>query len=133
MAVLSTYFLKRRNLAIGLSISGSATGGVVFPLMARELLPKIGFGWTMRCIAFVQLTTLIVVNVFAKARVKPRRVGPIVEWQAWTEVPYSLFALSSFLVRFAQPHRHPFITNVQKGFLGCLFRVLLVSPYSAKK
>jgi MFS family permease len=79
IAVLSTYFSKRRNLAIGLLISGSATGGVIFPLMAKQLLDKIGFAWTMRCIAFVKLATLMVVNVFAKVRVRPRGVGPIVE------------------------------------------------------
>jgi MFS family permease len=98
VAVLSTYFMKKRNVAIGLAISGSATGGVVFPAMVRQLLPQIGFGWTMRSIAFLQLAILIVANMFAKTRVPPRRTGPIVEWEAFKEIPYTLFAIGSFFV-----------------------------------
>lgn len=98
VAVLSTYFVKRRNVAIGLAISGSATGGVVFPAMVRQLLPQIGFGWTMRSIGFLQLAILVVANVLCKTRVPPRRTGPIVEWRAFKEVPYTLFAIASFFV-----------------------------------
>lgn len=45
---LSTYFVRKRVLAISLMASGSATGGVVFPVIAQQLLPRIGFGWTIR-------------------------------------------------------------------------------------
>lgn len=98
-AVLSTYFHKRRNLAMGLAISGSATGGVVFPLMVRQLMDRIGFEWTMRCMAFVQLTTLLVANAFTRTRIPARRSGPLIEWKAFKEPVYTLFALGSFFVR----------------------------------
>jgi nitrate/nitrite transporter NarK len=51
MAVLSTYFDKKRGLAIGIAASGAATGGLVFPSMARELIPRYVFlddGWFAR-------------------------------------------------------------------------------------
>ncbi|OLN86143.1 putative transporter MCH4-like protein 7 [Colletotrichum chlorophyti] len=102
MAVLSTYFKRRRNLAIGIAISGSATGGMVYPVMARQLLPEIGFGWTMRAMALVQFVTLVVANVFMKARLRPRRSGPLIELSAFKEKPYSLFTVGMF---FATP-RH---------------------------
>ncbi|KAL4751058.1 hypothetical protein BDW72DRAFT_212962 [Aspergillus terricola var. indicus] len=50
-----TYFRKARALAGGLTVAGSSIGGVVFPLMVNHLLPKIGFGWTMRACAFMIL------------------------------------------------------------------------------
>ncbi|KAL0934423.1 MFS monocarboxylate transporter [Colletotrichum truncatum] len=96
MAVLSTYFKRRRNLAIGIAISGSATGGMVFPVMARQLLPQIGFGWTMRVMALVQLLTLAVANVFMRARVRPRRAGSLIELSAFKERPYLLFTIGMF-------------------------------------
>lgn len=43
MAVLSTYFDRKRALAIGIAASGAATGGLVFPSMARELIPRYVF------------------------------------------------------------------------------------------
>lgn len=48
LSILSTYFLKNRGIAIGLAATGTATGGIIFPIVAQQLLPKIGFGWTVR-------------------------------------------------------------------------------------
>lgn len=98
MAVLSTYFQRKRNLAIGIAISGSATGGVIYPLMVRQLLPQIGFAWTMRAMALVQLVTLLVANVFMRTRIGPRRSGPLVELSAFREKPYTLFTIGMFFV-----------------------------------
>lgn len=98
MAVLSTYFKRRRNLAIGIAISGSATGGMIYPIMARQLLPKIGFGWTMRVMALVQLVTLLVANIFMRSRLRPRRAGSLVELSAFKEKPYLLFTIGMFFV-----------------------------------
>ncbi|KJZ72135.1 hypothetical protein HIM_08400 [Hirsutella minnesotensis 3608] len=42
-----------RAKAVGLMASGSCIGGVIFPLMFRSLVPRIGFPWTVRCIAFL--------------------------------------------------------------------------------
>jgi hypothetical protein len=51
MGLLSTYFLKRRGLALGLATTGNSVGGIVYPVIVRQLLPKIGFGWTV-CLLF---------------------------------------------------------------------------------
>ncbi|KAF5019792.1 hypothetical protein F66182_8161 [Fusarium sp. NRRL 66182] len=61
VSVTSTYFARRRSLAIGIATSGSVTGGLVFSAMARQLLPSVGFGWAMRAIGFVQAGTLLFV------------------------------------------------------------------------
>lgn len=48
MSLISTYFLRRPSVAISTVASGSATRGVVSPLISQQLLPRIGFGWTVR-------------------------------------------------------------------------------------
>lgn len=96
LALLATYFTRRRGLAIGLSACGSATGGLVFPAMARELLPRIGFGWTLRAILLVEAVTLAAANFLLRPRVKPRKQGGIVEWAAFREHEYSLYAAGGF-------------------------------------
>lgn len=98
MATISTYFEKRRALAMGVAAAGSATGGLVYPSIMRQLLPSVGFPWAIRAIAFVQLGTLGVAACFLKSRIPPRRSGPLVEWSAFKELEYSFYVLGSFMV-----------------------------------
>lgn len=98
LAIVSTYFSKRKTLAIGICACGGATGGLIFPVMVQQLLPMIGYGWTMRAISFVTLACLAICNILARPRVPPRKAGPILELSAFTELPYTLFAISMFFV-----------------------------------
>ncbi|KAF5533814.1 transporter MCH4 [Fusarium mexicanum] len=41
--------------AVIIAISGSSIGGVIFPIMVNRLMPRVGFGWTMRIVAFIIL------------------------------------------------------------------------------
>ena len=45
VSLVATYFTKKRVLAMACTASGAATGGIIFPLIAQQLLEKIGFGW----------------------------------------------------------------------------------------
>jgi len=97
IALLSTYFVKKRALAISLAACGGATGGMVFPVIVQQLLPKIGFAWTVRVIGFVTLFNFAIVIAFARTRISPRTTGPLIEWAAFKELPYVLFTTGSFL------------------------------------
>ncbi|PNY30007.1 MFS monocarboxylate transporter [Tolypocladium capitatum] len=96
LAVLSTYFLRRRALALGIAACGSATGGLVFPSMVRQLLPSAGFMWTVRAIGFVQAAIMVVANLLARPRIKPLRKGAMVEWSAFKELEYVFYAAGAF-------------------------------------
>jgi MFS family permease len=97
LALISTYFAKNRGIAIGIVASGSATGGMVFPAVIMKMLPQVGYGWTIRTLGFISLATLTPCVLFLKQRLPPRTTGPIVEWAAFTELPYLLFAIGMFL------------------------------------
>lgn len=97
IALLSTYFSRKRTFAISLAACGAPTGGMVFPVIARQLLPKIGFAWTVRIMGFVMLFNVIVILTLARTRIPPRTTGPLIEWTAFRELPYVLFAVGSFL------------------------------------
>lgn len=101
LAVVSTYFSKRRSLAIGIGASGTATGGIVYPVIVQQLLPKIGFAWTVRIQAFVMLTVSLIALGFFRTRLPPRKSGPIVEWSAFKELSYDLFTIGMFLIFWA--------------------------------
>lgn len=97
LAILTTYFLKRRALAVGTAGSGAATGGVVYPLIAQHLLPKLGFGWTVRIMGFILLVTMIFPLILMRTRLPPRKTGSLVDLSAFKEVPYLLFAIGNSL------------------------------------
>ena len=97
LALLSTYFSTRRAVAIGIAASGTATGGIVFPVIVQQLLPKIGFPWTVRILGFIMLALQATSFTFLRTRLPPRKTGSIVEWAAFTEMPYLLFSIGMFL------------------------------------
>lgn len=62
VAVVSRHLPRHRGLALGLVISGSSLGGLVWPIVLQQLLyhTTIGFGWTMRIVGFIMLPLLVV-------------------------------------------------------------------------
>ncbi|KAF1985775.1 monocarboxylate transporter [Aulographum hederae CBS 113979] len=99
MSVCSTWFFKRRALAFGIMAAGSSLGGVIFPIMIEQLLPKVGFGWSMRIAAFLILGLLIIANLTVRSRVPPfPRPLVLMEFVApLKETPYTLVVIGSFL------------------------------------
>lgn len=98
VTLISTYFTRKRAFALSIVASGTATGGVVFPVIAQQLLPTLGFPWTIRIMAFIILFNNVLVLLFARTRTPPRSTGPLIEWAAFGEVPYLLFSLGIFFV-----------------------------------
>ncbi|KAI9151990.1 MFS-type transporter dbaD [Paramyrothecium foliicola] len=97
MAVTSTYFLRKKALAIGIVSAGAVTGGLMFPSMVRQLLPRIGFPWTIRAMAFVQLGTLVMSALLMKTRIAPRKAGGLVEWGAFRDLAYTFYVIAAFM------------------------------------
>jgi MFS family permease len=90
MSLVSTYFAKRRGIAIGLVTTGNSVGGIVYPAVVRQLLGKVGFGWTVRVLGFINVLALFAVLVFMKPRLPPRKSGPLFDPDTFRDAPYLL-------------------------------------------
>ncbi|KAK8197009.1 major facilitator superfamily domain-containing protein [Phyllosticta capitalensis] len=72
--IAATWFVKRKSLAIGIVASGASISGLVYPIMLRFLITKIGFNNAVRGVAgLIGLTALFsflfaVPNPEARAR-----------------------------------------------------------------
>ena len=55
-------------MAIGIVTTGNSAGGMIYPVMVQQLLPKLGFAWTTRVIGFLNLALLLVVFAFMRPR-----------------------------------------------------------------
>ncbi|KAK6525482.1 hypothetical protein TWF694_005616 [Orbilia ellipsospora] len=93
VAVVSTYFYRRRALANGFVASGSSVGGIVFPILTRKLIPALGFRNTMIVNSFIVLSLLILSNLILSPRkdIPPRTKGPMVDVKSFKDPTYMLF------------------------------------------
>ncbi len=99
MSIVTTYFHKRRALAIGIISCGNVSGGLVYPAMARQLLPRIGFAWTLRSMAFMQLGMLVVAGLVIRPRIRPRSSGgALFDWAALRDPEYMIYLVAMIFV-----------------------------------
>ncbi|ROV87394.1 hypothetical protein VSDG_09669 [Cytospora chrysosperma] len=99
MTSVVSWFFKRRAAAFGIMVSGSSLGGTVMPIMIQQLIPKVGFDWTMRITAFIFLALLSISCVTVKSRLPPRpKPLVIADYLAGFKEPaYVLTITASFL------------------------------------
>lgn len=94
-----SWFFKKRAAAFGIMVSGSSLGGTVMPIMIEQLIPKIGFPWTMRAVAFIYLGLLAITCATVKSRLPPSPKPLVIsEYLAGFKEPvYALTLLANFL------------------------------------
>ncbi|KAM3554245.1 hypothetical protein MY1884_006237 [Beauveria asiatica] len=133
-AVVSQYFGPRTALAMGASSSGSAIGGVIFPIAFARLVPKVGFGWTCRILGFILLVTSVIPALLMRSKQPPRRDRKLIDAAAFRDVPYlllnagltfgfmGLYIIFNYIELFALDR-----TNVSHGLADYLLVILNVS------
>lgn len=116
VAIISTYFSKRRALALGISSSGSSLGAVIYSIVFNQLLGKIGFGNATRVIGYMVLGMLIICTLVMRTRVTPTSKRTMFAASAFKEAPYAFFNLAVFL-----------------GFMGLYIPFYYITSYGVVK
>ncbi|KAF9441307.1 MFS general substrate transporter [Macrolepiota fuliginosa MF-IS2] len=97
-AIIGHWFKKKRGLALGYLAVGASLGGICIPIAVRNLIPKVGFPWTMRIIGFILLLVLGVSNLTMKRRLPPAPVGGgLFNLAVFKSVAYTIYCISGFL------------------------------------
>ncbi|EXJ83247.1 hypothetical protein A1O1_06866 [Capronia coronata CBS 617.96] len=73
MNCVTTWFYKKRGMAIGVAASGSALGGVLFPIIVSRMIDETGFPWAMRTCAFLILGLCIFAMLTLRSRLPPNK------------------------------------------------------------
>jgi MFS family permease len=73
ISAIGHFFLIKRGQATGLAAAGGSMGGVIFPLVLQALFPRVGFAWSTRVVALIDLVLLVLANLFIRARLPPSR------------------------------------------------------------
>lgn len=127
VAITSSYFKRYRSLALSMSAIGTSVGGVIFPAMVQYLIPAIGFRWASRVVALVALVLCIGTCVLLRPFIPGRKTGPWVEWAAFKELTYSLFAAGSFLNFYAMYFGLFYVSLHVSFFMICYLDIRLIS------
>lgn len=114
VAIIPQYFSTKMGAAMGLAASGSALGGVIYPVVLYQLINKIGFPWAVRVIGFIALGTLMIPLSIMKQRVKPPKARAILDPTAFTDVGYLSFVFTSLI-----------------GYMGLFALLFYLSYYSS--
>ncbi|KAF8921208.1 MFS general substrate transporter [Mucidula mucida] len=132
MASVPHWWKKRLGLVLGIVAVGSSIGGTVFPIIARNLIPVVGFKWTMRIIGFILLGILGVGNLTIARRIPPVYVsGGLLNLAAFKSKPYSLYCLSGLVTFLGLYTVLTYIDVSASGELGADFSFYLVSIANA--
>ncbi|GME85239.1 unnamed protein product [Ambrosiozyma monospora] len=122
IGAVSHYFRKaERATPLAIAGTGGCVGGVLFPAMLRKSYKSIGFVWSMRCVALIDLVCLCVCILL----VKERKLSEKQKLTLGQKV--KLYALKSFDFAALLVDR-PYLFNV----MGCVFAegtVIITSSY----
>ncbi|CAK7240259.1 MAG: hypothetical protein STHCBS139747_001697 [Sporothrix thermara] len=67
-ACIAHFFNVRRGLATGIATTSGGVGGIAFPILLQQLLPRLGFPWTTRILGFILLGLSIPSNLWLRTR-----------------------------------------------------------------
>jgi len=103
MAVQAHHWQARRALAMGIVITGSSFGGIIYPIMLNQLFHgSVGFAWGVRASAFLNLGLLVAATCLMTAQTSPKKTSsdmPKPNLRAvLTDRPYILAIFGAFLV-----------------------------------
>ena len=104
IAMVNTTFTTKRALAMGLVTSGASVSGVIFPIIFSRLEPRIGFPWTVRVLAFIQLASAIAglgLLFIETPAPKPKPPRNLIDWQALREHTFQAYCVANFLMFMA--------------------------------
>ncbi|KAK7046836.1 MFS general substrate transporter [Favolaschia claudopus] len=95
------YFKRRRGLAMGVMISGSSVGAIVYPIMINHLFNgKTGFAWGVRYVSFLDLGLLVAANAIMRTRFPGRTKASAEKIEFGVilrDIPFWIFTAGIFL------------------------------------
>ncbi|KAI0466780.1 major facilitator superfamily domain-containing protein [Xylaria cf. heliscus] len=73
ISIVTHHFSTRPALALGLAATGSAIGGIIWPITFRRLLPLIGFAWANRVFTLLVLVLAVLSYCTLTGTYRPTR------------------------------------------------------------
>ncbi|GME28247.1 uncharacterized protein K452DRAFT_234891 [Neofusicoccum parvum] len=118
VALVSTYFEKKRGFALSLAACGAPVGGIVFPVITQQLSPRIGYPWTIRIMGFIILFNVVLILALARPRKMKHSRGPLIDFDAFKAPIYLFFSIGIFFVLWGVYIAYFYTTTFGKEVIG---------------
>ncbi|KAE9386322.1 MFS general substrate transporter [Gymnopus androsaceus JB14] len=97
LSLVPHWFKRKRGRATGFIAIGASIGGTVFPITVKQLIPKVGFPWTMRILALIFLCILVVPNLTLATLFPPKEhSGGLFNFAAFKRPSFAAYGLTTF-------------------------------------
>ncbi|KAF1937343.1 MFS general substrate transporter [Clathrospora elynae] len=100
LTVVGQHFKERRALAMGLVSTGSAFGGIGFPLMFERLLPSVGFANALRLaalkIAICYSLALCISTSKPSGKPERRSCGSLIDFRGFLDLRYAILCVGTW-------------------------------------
>ncbi|KAF9439728.1 MFS general substrate transporter, partial [Macrolepiota fuliginosa MF-IS2] len=97
--VIAHWFKKKHASALGYMTVSSLLGGTIIPIIIKNLLPCVGFPWTMRILGFIHLVMCGICNTTVKPCLPPVKVkGGLWNLTAFKDPLFTIYCISSFII-----------------------------------
>jgi hypothetical protein len=60
--------------------------------------PSLGFAWSSRIVALINLPILLLCNVLLRSRLPPRNPGPMIDFKYFKDPAFSFFSVGFFFI-----------------------------------
>ncbi|KAJ7672831.1 major facilitator superfamily domain-containing protein [Mycena rosella] len=104
LAVCAHWFKRRLAFAMGFPIAAGSVGGIIYPILLSRLIPIIGFGWTVRVLAFIVLVCYIVATFTITTPRSPKplpRLSQLLAFRAFRDPCYTCLCLGGWFTIFS--------------------------------
>ncbi|KAF4160586.1 hypothetical protein CNMCM6936_004387 [Aspergillus lentulus] len=104
ISLVASRFQQRRPLAMFIATTGTAFGGIIYPIIFSSLQPKLGFPWATRVLGFVTLGELIIAMAIILPNTKskaPHNVRSLLDPTAFRDPAFMAFCVALFLMWIA--------------------------------
>lgn len=122
---------------MGVMVTGSSVGGVVFPIMISRMIKTAGYPWTMRTAAFLILGLQVIAIMTVRPRTKPvPKKMPVGRLAApFSELPFIVLMLGIFLLTYGIfiPITYLAVQGFQQAHMSEEMAQYLVSIFNAAR
>lgn len=133
-AAIGHFFLEKRANATGIAAAGGSVGGIVFPLMLQDLLPRVGFAWATRIMGFIFIFCTAIAIALIRSRLPPRPGQSVMpDLRILSQRGYLLLTIGTYFMEWALFVPITYLTSFASstGTLSPAFSYQLVAIFNA--
>ncbi|EJC99904.1 MFS general substrate transporter [Fomitiporia mediterranea MF3/22] len=98
ITVTSHWFKRRKPLAFAVISFGGSLGGIIYPIMIRNMLLEVGFKWTVRTIGFITVAASVFAIFTMHSRIPCATALPnLLDFHSLSSPGYGLYVFSTLL------------------------------------